>query len=281
MKKILFCFGLLTSIYGYSQIGIGTTTVSASEVMRIAANLPGETLSRGILIPRVSLSSNVDLVTVPNPAVGLMLYNQSFASRGFYYWDSAKWERAFDKKSVLEIIVPAVNEVQSSTGGASQETATGGPVGYTVGLNTGESPTSRPWVALPGMSKTINIFSATNTTTITASGTIQASNTAVTSENQVHSYAVGIFINNKLYSVRLFILNGKQGMTCLADSFDIKANTRDLPTGNYTISVYAITRSELLGGTDIILNWGQPAVSCNNLNSDMAKGVLTLQTQQF
>ena len=53
-----------------------------------------ESASKGILIPRVNLSSLIDIVNVPNPADGLMVFNKgAFIEKGFYYYDVAqlKW----------------------------------------------------------------------------------------------------------------------------------------------------------------------------------------------
>lgn len=280
-KKLGFLLLLLYSLcFSQVRIGSGNAPITSSEVLVIGDRLPTETKNRGVLIPRVNLISETDVVTVPNPALGLMLYNKNLSRRGFFYWTGTKWERLFDKRAVLELIVPATNELSSSNSGANQQTATGGAVGYQVGLTNGEGPGTR-WKALPGLSKTLVINSATNTTTITGSGTIQINNTTVTSADQVHSFAIGIFVNNRLYSVRPYVLNGRRGMTCLTDSFDIKVNAHNLPVGSYDISVYATTRNQLSGGTDIILNWDMPAGTCTNLNAFMTQGILTTQNQQF
>lgn len=280
MKKIFIPFSIIASIYNYTQVGIGTTSIANSEVLNISSSKIGETGKRGVLFPRVALASETDVTTVSSPATSLIVYNKNVTKRGFYSWTGAKWERSYDKNAILELIVPAVNTMQPSTSGVSQTTGTGGAVGYTVGLNTGELTTDHAWVALPGLSKVLTITSATNTTTITGSGTLQITNTTANA-TQIHSYSIGIFINNRLFSVRPIILNGRQGMTCMAEGFDIKANVQNLPVGSYTVAVYAITRAQISGGGGIVLNWLQPASGCTNLNAFMTNGMLTLQNQQF
>ncbi len=53
---------------------------------------------KGIMLPRVSLLSTTDIVTVPSPQVSFLLWNTATAgippnniSPGFYYWNSLKW----------------------------------------------------------------------------------------------------------------------------------------------------------------------------------------------
>lgn len=55
--------------------------------------------NKGILIPRVSLLSTTDIVTVPLPSISLLLYNTSTVgippnnlTTGFYFWNGIKWQ---------------------------------------------------------------------------------------------------------------------------------------------------------------------------------------------
>ncbi|AWH86828.1 hypothetical protein HYN59_17690 [Flavobacterium album] len=86
MKSVItFVFCLLFSGL-YAQVGIGTITPNASAVLELKSS------SKGLLIPRVSLVSTTDAVTVPSPAAGLLVYNtvsQNDVLPGFYYWDSS------------------------------------------------------------------------------------------------------------------------------------------------------------------------------------------------
>jgi hypothetical protein len=54
--------------------------------------------SKGMLIPRVSLSSAIDATTIASPAVSLLVYNTATAGTspnnivpGYYYWNGTKW----------------------------------------------------------------------------------------------------------------------------------------------------------------------------------------------
>lgn len=73
MKKILSLFGLtvliITFSYAQSNIGIGTTTPSASAMLDVTAS------NKGFLMPRIALTSVTDAVTIPSPAMYLMVMN--------------------------------------------------------------------------------------------------------------------------------------------------------------------------------------------------------------
>lgn len=76
------------------SVAINTTgnVANASAVLDLDAN------SKGLLIPRVSLLSATDVLTIASPAVSLLVYNTSTYGTppnnvvpGFYYWDGTKW----------------------------------------------------------------------------------------------------------------------------------------------------------------------------------------------
>ncbi|NER12696.1 hypothetical protein GWK08_04535 [Leptobacterium flavescens] len=75
----------------HAQVGIGTTSPEAA--------LDINSLSNGLLIPRVSLGSLTDTTTVQNPnggslAVSTLVYNDGsggLSDAGFYYWNGASW----------------------------------------------------------------------------------------------------------------------------------------------------------------------------------------------
>jgi hypothetical protein len=85
-KKLFFFLSLLLtfiSFYSIAQTSPAMLDVSAT--------------NKGILIPRVSLTSNLDILTIPSPVVSLMVYNTSSAgtypnhvSPNFYFWDGNK-----------------------------------------------------------------------------------------------------------------------------------------------------------------------------------------------
>lgn len=88
VKQLLTLTGFLFSIMFYAQTGIGTTTPHASAKLEVNAT------NKGFLPPRVTLTSNTDATTIPNPAEGLLVYNNGNnlgLVAGYYYWNGANW----------------------------------------------------------------------------------------------------------------------------------------------------------------------------------------------
>ena len=107
-KLFLFVF-LVTSITGFSQVGIGTTLPSTSSQLEVTAT------NKGILIPRIALTGTSDAVTIANGNVtSLLVYNTATASDvvpGFYYWNGSKWSQVLNKDdiSALDLTNDAFN----------------------------------------------------------------------------------------------------------------------------------------------------------------------------
>jgi hypothetical protein len=82
-----------TESIAQQNVGIGTTTPDPS------ARLDIFSANQGLLIPRVSLLSTTDLITIPNPKISLMVYNNNpvmlGGGLGIYYWSGAQWIQAF------------------------------------------------------------------------------------------------------------------------------------------------------------------------------------------
>jgi hypothetical protein len=85
--KLLVVFILLSRPEVFAQVGVHTDFPDASSAMDISAN------NKGLLIPRVTLSENLDDPSPVNlPAVGLLVFNSGTnQTMGFYYWDGSFW----------------------------------------------------------------------------------------------------------------------------------------------------------------------------------------------
>lgn len=86
MKKVIFILFSIVSITYYSQnVGINST----GAIPNISAGLDIDYTNKGLLIPRVALTSTTDAVTVPTPTTSLLVYNTNAAmtngSIGYYY----------------------------------------------------------------------------------------------------------------------------------------------------------------------------------------------------
>ena len=97
MKKYLaFTILIFTISIGFSQGGVAIN--DDGTLPEPSAMLDIVSTDRGLLIPRVSLTSITDITTVPSPATSLLVYNIATAGvspnnvvPGFYYFDGSKW----------------------------------------------------------------------------------------------------------------------------------------------------------------------------------------------
>ena len=89
MKKIFFIASVLFVVSVIkAQTGIGTTTPEASAKLDISST------NKGFLPPRLTLISSTDNTTIPNPAIGLLVFNTGNnvgLVAGYYYWNGTSW----------------------------------------------------------------------------------------------------------------------------------------------------------------------------------------------
>ena len=78
------------NIYQMGQVAIGTASAPDP-----TAVLNVEATDKGVLLPRVSLSSSTDSTTIHSPTKGLLVYNTganaNFSTVGYMYWNGARW----------------------------------------------------------------------------------------------------------------------------------------------------------------------------------------------
>ncbi|WP_300672442.1 hypothetical protein [Soonwooa sp.] len=87
IKKSIFLVLLFITISFNAQVGINTASFHPSAALDVYGN------NKGLLIPRVNLTSVNDITTVPSPATSLLVWNNGesgLSTKGFYYWDG-KW----------------------------------------------------------------------------------------------------------------------------------------------------------------------------------------------
>ncbi len=82
----------ITTVATAQNVGINNTTPHPSAILDIAST------NKGLLIPRLPLTSTLDVTTVPAPQTSVMVYNTATAGiapnnvkPGYYYYDGAKW----------------------------------------------------------------------------------------------------------------------------------------------------------------------------------------------
>jgi len=95
MKKyFLFLLACISVISGFSQNAVAINTDATAP--HSSAMLDIKNPNKGLLAPRVSLAHITDLVTIPTPATGLLVFNTNATmtngnGAGFYYYTGTKW----------------------------------------------------------------------------------------------------------------------------------------------------------------------------------------------
>lgn len=96
MKKICFhklslsLIAILLNIQLNAQVAINPTGTVANNSAMLDVDSP----SKGMLIPRVALTSTTNTSPITSPATSLLVYNTATISDvipGYYYWDGSKW----------------------------------------------------------------------------------------------------------------------------------------------------------------------------------------------
>ncbi len=99
---------------GFSQnVGMGTDTPDQSALLDIDVNSLPTNNKKGLLMPRVALSNITDIVTVPNPAVGLLVYNttasatdSAITANTYYFWNGVRWMDLATSETIRSRIFP-------------------------------------------------------------------------------------------------------------------------------------------------------------------------------
>lgn len=82
---------LLLTVPMFAQVGIGPTNFTPTT----SAGLEVRFTNKGVLLPRVALTSATDVSTIPSPVTSLLVYNTGtggLTPAGFYYWNGSQWQ---------------------------------------------------------------------------------------------------------------------------------------------------------------------------------------------
>ena len=110
MKKYTILFLLFVGFsIGFCQVGINTSNPHQSAILDINSS------DKGILIPKVSITSKNDIVTIPNPVKGLLIVcsadsgsgiNKVFKDR-FYVYSGVQWDELLEEnKNKIDFLYP-------------------------------------------------------------------------------------------------------------------------------------------------------------------------------
>jgi len=269
MKKIYSLFILLSiPTFALSQVIMTDKSVPAmdnSAILKLDAD------KKGVLYPRIALNSNTDIVTVPNPQNGNIVFNTNSTStlpQTVVYYDDLKWNALLTKEQVLQRF-DIVNT--SSVSSAGNISITGfNPGAINLGNNTAG------WTSL-GITDSKNFTRANNSLAFTVEGMAQLDK----SSNQYFEYAIGIFVDDLLVVVRKYHRNSEDA-TCSWHKFVLNGVVNNLATGNHTIKVMARNiastsnspaQSIVYGGVAQSSVAGNPP--CDNMSAFMSKIALT------
>jgi hypothetical protein len=90
-RKILFSVCLVfISLTVFSQIAVNSTGANPDA----SAGLDVSFTNKGVLIPRIALTSATDNTTISSPATSLLVYNTGtggLSPAGYYYWNGSQW----------------------------------------------------------------------------------------------------------------------------------------------------------------------------------------------
>ncbi len=106
MKTIFNIVSVFLSLCVFAQVGIGTQNPATGASLEVNAS------DKGALLPRVSLTDNLDQTTIQSPAKGLIVYNIADSGSGnhqvfknsFYFWNGIQWDQCVNSKEFQDII---------------------------------------------------------------------------------------------------------------------------------------------------------------------------------
>lgn len=106
MMLLFFLTGI--SAFGFSQgVGIGTASPNQSALLDLDVSSMPSNAKKGVLIPRVALQNKTDIVTIANPAIGLIVFNTTasatdtaITANTFYFWNGTSWTDVTSSESL-------------------------------------------------------------------------------------------------------------------------------------------------------------------------------------
>jgi hypothetical protein len=94
----------LAALLMAALLGLESPTLAQNVSISPTGNAPDNSAAldirdytnKGLLIPRIALTSNTDVTTIPSPALSLLVYNTGtggLTPAGYYYWNGSIWVR--------------------------------------------------------------------------------------------------------------------------------------------------------------------------------------------
>jgi len=129
IKLHFYAIAFMAGIAIQGQVGIGTASPYPSSMLDLSAS------NKGLLLPRAALTSTSDIITVPKPAKGLLVYATQNAGSGItaiqgntlYKFDGIKWKALTTREKFISNEIPKIVAV-------GRKTTEEGCVGATSGM---------------------------------------------------------------------------------------------------------------------------------------------------
>jgi hypothetical protein len=106
-RYLLFCAIVLTATISNLFAQNVLVTDDSNYVAKSSAMLDIKSSNKGLLMPRVALTSTSSALPITSPDSSLMVYNTATAGNvtpGYYYWNGAKWVRMANGQGGLTVV---------------------------------------------------------------------------------------------------------------------------------------------------------------------------------
>ena len=283
MKTIHLLF-ILVAAFANAQVVItdndkinGSVTPDPSAMLEVRHD------KKGVYFPQVALNNATDVTNVTSPQEGTVVFNTNknlpeTKYEGLVVWDGTKWlfsNTEEDLSKTIDVIKNHTYE-NSAISDISTFPAT------TPLFSEGSTFDSNVWTTIiednTDTSYKYDYDKGVQKLVVDAEGIAAVNNTVNSSS---FTYAVGIFIDNKLFSVRKFRRISISG-TCNFHKFNIrgvKTNGFTRPGGQpYNIKLAVAMLPKGNNSYYDTMTFGAAAVGCSNLNSDTAKTYMNILT---
>jgi len=264
MKKI-FNIIVLVAIPNlfFSQVVItdkGTPALDDTAVLKLDSD------KKGFLLPRIPLTSNMDVTTVQSPQNGNIVFNTNSTSslpQTVTYFEVDRWNSLYTK----EQIQPKLDIVNISSVSSSASTIITGFNPGAINLGSGTAG----WTSL-GVIDSKAFTRVNNSFAFTVEGMTQLD----ASVNEYYEYAIGIFVDDVLVVVRKYHKQ-KENFTCSWHKFILNGVVSNLSIGNHSIKVMARNISSTSNSPTQKIVYGGPATRaengsvCDNMSGFLAK----------
>lgn len=183
------------------KIGTNPTTIAPSAVLDI------ESANKGVLFPRVALTSTTDVTTIASPATALTIYNTATAGTapnnvtpGYYYWNGTKWTKVATEAEASKWSYEAINariKLNKLSNGTTDRTgATNFSITDDNVLQIGDM-TNVPSPALPERGIVVRKTGNASITSVSDGGTYSVFENQIYGDNVPGSAAYNVFAKSR------------------------------------------------------------------------------------